>query len=194
MSMYSLPSTSQSFEPEERSVTMGYTISFHWERKPATTLGSAKGWRYAWVRRFDSAVRLLYRAMRAVRYFSCRACNLPFRPCCTGLYGPKALNSCLLATESASEGKLAGALVAAGVALRYAFRPLLACVTDGWLGTPCPFSTSSCADMSWLIVLSCSFTIRSDKLLSVAKDEPSLTVSNTPGLAGAIGASSSGLC
>ena len=56
-STYSLPSTSQSFEPDERSATIGYTISFQIGRKPATERGSARRARCAAVSCFEPAVR-----------------------------------------------------------------------------------------------------------------------------------------
>ena len=56
-STYSLPSRSQSREPAERTVTIGYTISFHASRKPETERGSARCARFSAVQPFEPAVR-----------------------------------------------------------------------------------------------------------------------------------------
>ena len=56
-STYSLPSTSHSREPDERSATIGYTISFQIGRKPATERGSASRGRCAAVKLFEPTVR-----------------------------------------------------------------------------------------------------------------------------------------
>ena len=56
-SMYSLPSTSHTFDPSERVVTMGYTISFQACLKPAAERGSARMGRLSAAIFFDFGVR-----------------------------------------------------------------------------------------------------------------------------------------
>jgi hypothetical protein len=56
-STYSLPSTSQTLEPSDRVVTMGYTISFQSCLKPAAERGSARKARFSATSSFDLAVR-----------------------------------------------------------------------------------------------------------------------------------------
>src|SRR2546425_1148311 len=62
-STYSFASTSQIFDPSDRVVAMGYTISFQICLNPATDRGSARTGRFCMASFFEPAVRRVYRAI-----------------------------------------------------------------------------------------------------------------------------------
>src|SRR5579863_10121656 len=86
--MYSLPSTSHTFDPLERVVTIGYTISFQSCLKPEAESGSARTGRFCAASLFDCAVRRVYRAIQAFRARLC--CGVKAAPGArsSGLNGP----------------------------------------------------------------------------------------------------------